>query len=146
MSEKSQNTNLASEFYVLSTLHRLGVNATLTLGNKKAVDIVVEKGGKTLTMDVKGLQGTTSFPIDKSYLKTSSHFFVFVSYLDKFEDVNVQPEIFIVPSDELEKKHKELDDVGLVWHNEDRKVVMYNRLKKLAKKYQNKWGYIVSRS
>ncbi len=29
------NTNLAAEFHVLSTLHRLGHEATLTLGNKK---------------------------------------------------------------------------------------------------------------
>ena len=34
------NTNLASEFYVLSMLHRLGSDASLTLGNKKSVDIV----------------------------------------------------------------------------------------------------------
>ena len=34
-------TNLASEFYILSVLHRLGVDATLTLGNKKSVDILV---------------------------------------------------------------------------------------------------------
>jgi hypothetical protein len=35
------NTNLASEFYVLSMLHRFGCDASLTLGNKKSVDIVV---------------------------------------------------------------------------------------------------------
>jgi hypothetical protein len=35
------NTNLAAEFYVLSILHRLGAEAALTLGNKKAVDINV---------------------------------------------------------------------------------------------------------
>jgi hypothetical protein len=34
------NTNLAAEFYVLSLLHRLGADAALTLGNKKAVDII----------------------------------------------------------------------------------------------------------
>jgi len=32
------NTNLAAEFYVLSMLHRLGAEATLTLANRKAVD------------------------------------------------------------------------------------------------------------
>jgi hypothetical protein len=37
------NTNLAAEFYVLSMLHRLGADAALTLGNKKAVDIIVVK-------------------------------------------------------------------------------------------------------
>jgi hypothetical protein len=35
------HTNLAAEFYVLSCLHRLGLDAHLTLGNRKGVDIVV---------------------------------------------------------------------------------------------------------
>ena len=52
------NTNLASEFYVLSVLHRLGAEANLTLGNKKAVDIViVHAAGDAVTVDVKGLAG-----------------------------------------------------------------------------------------
>lgn len=37
------NTNLAADFYVLSILHRLGAEATLTLGNKKSIDIVVTR-------------------------------------------------------------------------------------------------------
>ena len=55
------NTNLAAEFYVLSMLHRLGFDASLTLGNKKAVDVVVVRdSGNVMTVDVKGLAGTTS--------------------------------------------------------------------------------------
>lgn len=57
MGEKGHNTNLAAEFYVLSILYRLGINAHLTLGNKKSVDIVVEKEDKVITIDVKGLKG-----------------------------------------------------------------------------------------
>ena len=41
------NTNLASEFHVLSVLHRLGATANLTLGNKKGVEIFV--GGEAGT-------------------------------------------------------------------------------------------------
>ncbi len=59
------DTNLAAEFYVLSVLHRLGAEANLTLGNKKAVDIVVVRDtGDTVTVDVKGLAGKTSWPVD----------------------------------------------------------------------------------
>jgi hypothetical protein len=39
--QRGYNTNLASEFYVLSMLYRLGFDANLTLGNKKSVDIAV---------------------------------------------------------------------------------------------------------
>jgi hypothetical protein len=35
------DTNLAAECYVLSCLHRIGLTANLTLGNKKGVDVVV---------------------------------------------------------------------------------------------------------
>lgn len=39
MSEVKQNTNLASEYFILSCLYRVGANSYLTLGNKKSVDI-----------------------------------------------------------------------------------------------------------
>ncbi len=59
------NTNLAAEFFVLSMRHRLGVDARLTLGNKKSVDILLLRdSGKVVTVDVKGLAGTTSWPVD----------------------------------------------------------------------------------
>ena len=76
------NTNLASEFYVLSVLHRLGADANLTLGNKKSVDIaVVKDAGKSITVDVKGLAGKTSWPVDNVKQAKRSHYLVFVSYL-----------------------------------------------------------------
>jgi hypothetical protein len=54
MSDKTYNTNLASEFYVLAALHRLGLDAVLTLGNKKSVDLaVVRDAGDSVTVDVK---------------------------------------------------------------------------------------------
>ena len=53
------DTNLAAEFHALSVLYRLGAEATLTLGNKKSVDIVVVRSaGDTITVDVKGIAGT----------------------------------------------------------------------------------------
>ena len=60
-----QDTGIAAEFYVLSMLYRLGATANLTLGNQKVVDIVVTRNsGEVVTIDVKGLQGKTSWPID----------------------------------------------------------------------------------
>ena len=50
------DTNLAAEFYVLSMLHRLGMEANLTLGNKKGVDIVlIRNPDEAVTIDVKGV-------------------------------------------------------------------------------------------
>ena len=73
------NTNLAAEFYVLSLLHRLGAEANLTLGNKKAVDIVVVgDAGDTITVDVKGLAGKTSWPVDNVKELREKHFIILV--------------------------------------------------------------------
>lgn len=74
------NTNLAAEFFVLSMLHRLGMDASLTLGNKKSADtVVVRDSGHVVTVDVKGLAGTISWPDDnvkkspKTTFSSSSH-------------------------------------------------------------------------
>ena len=92
------NTNLAAEFFVLSTLHRLGFAATLTLGNTKAVDIVVARHrGDFVTIDVKGLAGTTGFPIDNLGRARRNHFIIFVSYLKRIAEPSVAPEVYIVP-------------------------------------------------
>lgn len=64
------NTNLASEFYVLSMLYRIGAEASLTLG-KKTVDIIVSlSDSKTLTIGVKGLAGPYDWPADNIRLPT----------------------------------------------------------------------------
>jgi len=75
MAKSGYNTNLAAEFYVLSILHRLGLDANLTLGNKKSVDIaVVRDAGKAYTIDVKGLAGKTGWPIDNLSAGKKGHF------------------------------------------------------------------------
>jgi len=143
MGEKGHNTNLAAEFYVLSILYRLGINAHLTLGNKKSVDIVVEKENEIITIDVKGLKDTSCFPIDNWNKKNENHFLIFVSFLKRIDNPNIIPDVFIVPSLELENFHKELDGKQIIYRNPkgNRIVVEYSRLKKLGEKYKNKWDY-----
>jgi len=95
---RSQNTNLASEFLVASQLFRLGFNVTITLGHTKEIDLIVaHPDGRTITIDVKGLKNKTNWPL-KPKLISRNHFFVLVSYLNKFGDINCQPDVFIVPS------------------------------------------------
>lgn len=93
------DTGMAAEFHILSCLHRLGLNANLTLGNKKAVDIVVAlPDRRTATIDVKGLAGTTGFPVDNVGPPSPRHFLAFVSYRDLIGDLREAPEVYIVPS------------------------------------------------
>jgi hypothetical protein len=98
----SYNTNLASEYLILSMLNRLGLDAYITLGNKKSIDIIVKNKTRTVTIDVKGLSGTTLFPLDNFKERSKNHFIVFVSYLNKITDCTVNPEIYIVPSLKIE--------------------------------------------
>ena len=96
------NTNLAAEFYVLSMLHRLGADAALTLGNKKAVDIIVANEDGTLTtIDVKGLAGTYDWPADNVHLEDPRHFYVLVSFEGKIKDPQSVPSAWIIPSTEI---------------------------------------------
>lgn len=145
MKDKGYNTNLASEYYVLSMLYRIGANAFITIGNKKSVDIMVEKDDKTLTIDVKGLRDTSCFPIDNWKNKKNNHYLVFVSYLKAIDNPEITPAVYIVPANELENKHPELDGKSVIYINPkgNRTVVEYNRLKKLGKKYQGRWDYFI---
>jgi hypothetical protein len=127
------NTNLASEFYVLSVLHRLGVSATITLGNKKSVDIVIaDDVGATRTVDVKGLAGKTCWPVDNLKPGQENHFIVFVSFLGQIGDPSVLPEVYIVPSESVEP---------FVYRNPggNRKVVNLRSLRNQGDRYKDAW-------
>lgn len=55
-------------------LYRQNINANLTLGNKKSVDIIIEKDGKVLTVVVKGIKASSgSFPMD-NFKEMDNHF------------------------------------------------------------------------
>jgi len=100
--QRGYDTNLAAEFFVLSSLHRLGLTANLTLGNKKGVDIVVVRdAGDAVTVEVKGLAGMTSWPLNRIPDPKSNHFFVFVCYLGTIRDPTSCPEVYVVPSTDL---------------------------------------------
>ena len=127
------NTNLAAEFYVLSMLHRCGLDANLTRSNKKAVDIVIVRGRRdVVTVDVKGLAGTTSWPVDNFKVKADDHFLVFVSFLGHIASHKVAPEVYVVPSKCLGP---------LIYHspNKKRHVLQLSRMRKDGKEFRDAW-------
>jgi len=136
--QRGYGTNLASEFYVLSVLHRLGAQANLTLGNKKSVDIVVvKKPGQAVTVDVKAVRGPWDWPADNiAAMPRRGHFLVFVSYegTDKFEDPTQLPSVWVVPHEAVAR---------FTHQYRGRKNVLCARLKEEGKEFLGAWKLIV---
>jgi hypothetical protein len=127
----SQLTNTASELYIASQLSRLGHSVTITFGNAKVIDLMVaHPDGRIVSIDVKGLKNKTNWPLSPK-IKTKTHFFALVSYLNKFEDLSMEPEVFIIPS-------KEIQSVLSYWSgNKNVTAVAYSAVKNT--KYKNAW-------
>jgi hypothetical protein len=135
MIKSKYNTNLASEYYVLSVLYRKGLNAYLTLGNKKSVDIIVDFDTHVTTIDVKGIVGTTLWPMDNFSGKKPHHFIALVSFLNKISDASLIPEVYIVPSSAVS---------NLLYHNPGgtRQGIQRSTIRTYASKYKDRWDLI----
>ena len=49
-------THLAGEYFVAAELYRLGYSVGMTIGNAKAIDILVEKDGRMIPVQVKAIR------------------------------------------------------------------------------------------
>ena len=104
-------TQMAGEFYVLSMLYRKGVEAFLTLGNTKSIDIFIHVNGGVRTIDVKSSKYADDWIVGsvhekgieafKKKIHIENHFFVFVHFNNNREDHKVLPDCYIVPANEL---------------------------------------------
>jgi hypothetical protein len=97
----AKHLELASKFYVLSVLHRLGADATFTFSQSDNVDItVVLESGNALTVDIKTLSGRSEWQV-ADFRARAGHFLAFVWYADA-AGPNTPPEVYIVASKQLE--------------------------------------------
>lgn len=79
-SVKGYDSNLASEFFILSCLHRRGQDATISLGNKKTVDLqLVRPSGLVVTIDVKASATKADWIAGKKVSKNTDRHFVVLS-------------------------------------------------------------------
>ena len=114
---------------------RLGNIVTLTLGQTKEIDLFVETPrGREVTVDVKGLKNTTNWPITVKRVR-GSNFYVLVTYLNKFEDPNQSPEVFVIPSGLIGKYLGRWSGTG-----SDQTAVDYSRVK--GTRYKDAWHLI----
>ena len=118
-------------------LYRLGIDAYMTLGNKKSVDIWIKNDdGSDISIDVKSVRAFDSVPVDNVVAK-DNHYVVFVIYNNKFEDVLTLPEFYIVPSKYVVENRTKYDlkDGG----------ERFNIFKKGIKDYINCWDLLKKR-
>jgi hypothetical protein len=130
------NTSLAAEFYVLSVLHRLGFHASLTLGNRKAIDIVVETETRTLSIDVKGMASRTNWPLDNFESENRpNHFIALVSFNNKIRDPSAVPTVFLVPA----------RDVPTFFYTNpkgNRRTIPFRTMRDKGQKYRDAWHFL----
>jgi len=99
---ESKHLELASKFYVLSVLHRLGADATLTFSQDDGVDItIVQESGSALTIDVKTLRGSREWVVNV-FRARPRHYVLFVWY-PASNDVTMQPTVYVMSSERLQE-------------------------------------------
>lgn len=129
--EKNQ-TGIAGEFYVAGELSRMGYNVTLTFGNTKAVDLLIQKEQLTYAIQVKSIQATKSlcWNIDKTKVLTD-HYYVLVNlHVDHPEE---KPEFFVLKGDEVLVLFCDTPKAGA-----KRAYLDYKKVKQLNI-YKNRW-------
>jgi hypothetical protein len=128
------NTGLAAEFYVLSVLHRKGLSASMTLGNRKAIDIVVEAPDRTITIDVKGMASRTNWPLDNfSSEKLENHYVALVTFNNRIKDHSVLPTVYLVPA----------ADIPLFFYvnpKGNRRTIQFSRMRDQGSQYLEAWS------
>lgn len=97
---QAKHLDFAAKFFVLSVLHRLGLDATFTFLQDDNVDItIVQESGRALTVDVKTLSGAREWHI-APFRARDHHYVVFVWY-PATADPKIQPTAYVVASERL---------------------------------------------
>ncbi len=130
MLEKNQ-TGIASEFYVAGELSRLGYNVTVTFGNTKAIDLLIQKDSGIYKVQVKGIQSRKSICWNIDKRKVTNDLYIVLVNLH-VDEPSVKPEFFVLQGNEVKELFNDTN-------NEKRSWLDYNKIKRLDK-YQDRWG------
>jgi hypothetical protein len=105
--DTNYNTNLASEYLMMSLLCRAGKDAYLSLGNKKGVDIIVKtENGSICIVEVKGVNKRNDWlignlgkiPIEPNLM------YAFVCFNGTIEELTSTADFWLIPSEKLSSK------------------------------------------
>ena len=132
---EKQQTGIACEYYVAGELSRMGYNVSLTFGNTKSIDLLVEKDDVTLAIQVKGIQRTKSicWNFDKTKVKANILYVLVNLHADAIEE---KPEFYILTSKEMIENFRNTPTQG-----ETRTYLDYKRIKDDLE-FKNNWEKI----
>ena len=114
----------------------MGITAALTLGNKKAVDILaVRSAGDFITVEVKGVAKHWDWPADNITTKNpKGHFVVLVSFEGRISERSMPtPKVWVIPFPDLKQ---------FIKRYVTRTNVSRARISKMAEKFENAWHLI----
>lgn len=138
--ENNYNTNLASEYLMMSLLSRAGKDAYLSLGNKKGVDIVITtaKGGYAI-VEVKGVNKNNDWLIgSKGIFPTGKNlFYALFCFHGKINELESIADFWLIPSEDLAKN----PPVKVAKNKAETVYVQYTFVRDNYEKYRNtfKW-------
>ena len=114
-------TGISCEFLAAGELARRGFNVSVTFGNTKAIDLLVEKDGKQFKFQVKGIQRNKSICWNISRHKIEPGLFFILVNLNA-DKLNEQVEFFVLTAEEMTIKLKHVKS--------GRDYIDYNLLKR----------------
>lgn len=102
--ETNYNTNLASEYLIMSHLNRMGKDAYLSLGNKKGVDIIVmTKKQAYAIIEVKGVNKKNDWLITNTgrFASSKNLFYCLLCFNGDIKDISQTADFWLIPSEKL---------------------------------------------
>lgn len=137
--ETNYNTNLASEYLMMSLLCRVGKDAYLSLGNKKGVDIIVNtKKGAICIIEVKGVNKNNDWMIGNLGKLPSlpNMFYALIGFEGEIENINFKAKFYLIPSEILNKQGE-----FKISKNEKTTYISHKHIKENYEEYLNtfKW-------
>lgn len=101
---RGRHLELSARFHVLSVLHRLGAEASLTNATPGSIDItVVQAPGRALTIDVQTLIGTMNWLI-RPFTPRKNHYVAFVLFpKNTAANPTDAPDVLVFPSVRLKE-------------------------------------------
>ena len=105
------STHLAGEYFVAAELYRLGYSVGMTIGNAKALDVLVEKDGRMIPVQVKAIRDKKSvgWPMMKDRVRADVRY-IFVL----LNQPGTKPDYFIATGVEARSKVKQYETRGII--------------------------------